>query len=44
MTLLALDLRVPALEAIHNEHDLWHGLTALSPRLIMYMMLSLIHI
>ena len=38
MTLLALDLRVPALEAIHNEHDLWHGLTALSPRLIMYMM------
>ena len=38
MTLLVLDLRVPALEAVHNEHDLWHGLTALSPRLIMYMM------
>ncbi|MGA7293671.1 MAG: TMEM175 family protein [Terriglobales bacterium] len=38
MTLLVLDLRVPALEAVHNEHDLWHGLMALSPRLIMYMM------
>ncbi len=38
MTLLVLDLRVPAMEAVHNEHDLWHGLTALSPRLLMYMM------
>ncbi len=38
MTLLVLDLRVPAMEAVHNEHDLWHGLTALSPRLVMYMM------
>ncbi len=38
MTLLVLDLRVPALEAVHNEHDLWHGLAALAPRLIMYMM------
>ncbi|MGD0416101.1 MAG: TMEM175 family protein [Terriglobales bacterium] len=38
MTLLVLDLRVPALEAVHGEHDLWHGLAALSPRLIMYMM------
>ncbi|MGD0214785.1 MAG: TMEM175 family protein [Terriglobales bacterium] len=38
MTLLVLDLRVPALEAIHSEHDLWQGLTALSPRLVMYMM------
>lgn len=38
MTLLVLDLRVPALEAVHNEHDLWHGLTALAPRLVMYMM------
>src|SRR5271170_4695915 len=38
MTLLMLDLRVPAMEAVHSERDLWHGLTALSPRLIMYMM------
>jgi uncharacterized membrane protein len=38
MTLLMLDLRVPAMEAVHNEHDLWRGLTALSPRLLMYMM------
>jgi uncharacterized membrane protein len=38
MTLLVLDLRVPAMEAVHNEHDLWRGLVALSPRLLMYMM------
>ena len=38
MTLLVLDLRVPATEAIHSEHELWHALVALSPRLVMYMM------
>src|SRR5271166_416678 len=38
MTLLVLDLRVPAMEAVHSERDLWHGLTALSPQLFMYMM------
>ena len=38
MTLLVLDLRVPALEAVHNESELWRGLTALAPRLLMYMM------
>jgi uncharacterized membrane protein len=38
MTLLVLDLRVPAIEAVHSERDLRHGLIALSPRLIMYMM------
>ncbi len=38
MTLLVLDLRVPVMEAVHSEHDLWHGLVALSPRLLMYMM------
>jgi uncharacterized membrane protein len=38
MTLLVLDLRVPAMEAVHNETELWHGLTALAPRLLMYMM------
>jgi len=38
MTLLVLDLRVPAAEAVHSEHDLWRALVALSPRLVMYMM------
>jgi len=38
MTLLVLDLRVPVMQAVHSEHDLWHGLVALSPRLLMYMM------
>jgi uncharacterized membrane protein len=38
MTLLALDLRAPAAEAIHSEHDLWRALVALAPRLLMYMM------
>src|SRR5271154_5179410 len=38
MTLLVLDLRLPAVEAVRNEHDLWRALVALSPRLLMYMM------
>src|SRR5580698_7051149 len=38
MTLLVLDLRVPAIEAIHTERDLWHALALLSPRLIIYLM------
>jgi uncharacterized membrane protein len=38
MTLLVLDLRVPATETVHSEHDLWSALVALSPRLLMYMM------
>jgi uncharacterized membrane protein len=38
MTLLVLDLRVPAAEAIHSEHDLWHALVALAPRLIVFLM------
>lgn len=38
MTLLVLDLRVPAMEAVHNEQDLWRALAGLSPRLLMYMM------
>jgi TMEM175 potassium channel family protein len=36
MTLLVLDLRVPAAEAIHSEPDLWRALVALAPRLTMY--------
>lgn len=35
MTLLVLDLRAPAVEAVHNEQDLWWALGALAPRLIM---------
>jgi len=38
MTLLVLDLRAPAVEVVHGEHDLWRGLVALSPRLVTYMM------
>ena len=38
MTLLVLDLRVPAAEMVHNDHDLWRSLIALSPRLLTYMM------
>jgi uncharacterized membrane protein len=38
MTLLALDLHVPAAEAIHSDHDLWHALIALSPRLLIFLM------
>jgi len=38
MTLLVLDLHVPVAEAIHSEHELWHALLKLSPRLLMYLM------
>jgi uncharacterized membrane protein len=38
MTLLVLDLRVPASEAIHSERDLWHALVALAPRLLIFLM------
>jgi uncharacterized membrane protein len=38
MTLLVLDLRVPASEAIHSEQDLWHALLALSPHLVIFLM------
>src|SRR5205814_9666393 len=38
MTLLVLDLRVPAAEAVHRESDLWRALLAFSPRFIMYLM------
>lgn len=38
MTLLVLDLRAPAAEAIHSERDLWRALLGLAPRLLMYMM------
>jgi uncharacterized membrane protein len=38
MTLLVLDLRVPANDAVHSERDLWHILVALSPRLLVFLM------
>jgi uncharacterized membrane protein len=38
MTLLVLDLRVPAAVAIHSEHDLRHVLIALLPRLLIFIM------
>ncbi len=38
MTLLVLDLRVPMVDAIHSERDLWHALAAMAPQIVMYMM------
>jgi uncharacterized membrane protein len=38
MTLLVLDLRLPVTAAIHGERDLWEGLVALLPQLVMYVM------
>jgi TMEM175 potassium channel family protein len=37
-TLLVLDLRVPAVEVVHSEHDLGRALVALAPRLLPYLM------
>jgi uncharacterized membrane protein len=36
MTLLIIELSAPAAESVHNEGELWRGLLALSPRLLMY--------
>ncbi|MGC2404721.1 MAG: TMEM175 family protein [Acidobacteriaceae bacterium] len=38
MTLLVLDLRVPASEAIHSQGELWHSLAGSAPQLISYLM------
>ncbi|HXC16867.1 MAG TPA: TMEM175 family protein [Holophagaceae bacterium] len=38
MTLLVLDLKAPAAEAIHSEHDLGRALILLAPRLLAYLM------
>ncbi len=38
MTLLVLDLRTPAADLIHSEHDLLNALLALTPRLVTYLM------
>jgi len=36
MTLLVLDLKVPAAEALHTNRDLLHALGSLAPRLLTY--------
>jgi uncharacterized membrane protein len=38
MTLLLLELRVPARELIHSEGDLRHALAGLAPQLLVYLM------
>jgi len=38
MTLLVLDLRLPAASAVHDEHGLWVGIAAMGPQLLMYLM------
>jgi len=38
MTLLLLELRVPARELIHSEGDLRHALVGLAPQLLVYLM------
>jgi uncharacterized membrane protein len=38
MTLLLLELHVPARELIHSEADLRHGLALLAPQLLVYLM------
>jgi uncharacterized membrane protein len=38
MTLLVLDLRVPAIEAVHSERDFGHALAALAPNLLTYLL------
>jgi uncharacterized membrane protein len=38
MTLLVLDLRVPAVEAVHSEAALQHALATLAPNLLTYLL------
>jgi len=38
MTLLVLDIRIPKLDSVHSEHDLWLAVLALGPRFVMYLM------
>jgi uncharacterized membrane protein len=38
MTLLVLDLHVPASEVIHSQGELWHTLSGAAPQLISYIM------
>jgi len=36
LTLMVSDLRLPAAQALHGEHDVWRALAALLPRLLTY--------
>jgi len=36
MTLLALDLRAPAMELIHSDQDLWNALAGMASRLLLF--------
>jgi uncharacterized membrane protein len=38
MTLLVLDLHVPASEVIHSQRELWHTLAGFAPELISYVL------
>jgi uncharacterized membrane protein len=38
MTLLVLDLRLPAAEIVHGDRELWAALVSTSPQLLAYMM------
>ncbi len=38
MTLLLLELHVPARDLIHSESELWQALAALAPQLVVYLM------
>lgn len=38
MTLLVLDIRAPAMDAVHSEYTLWQALITLLPRFLMYLM------
>src|SRR5277367_5707260 len=38
MTLLVLDIRIPKLDTVTSEHDLWLAVVALAPRFVMYLM------
>jgi uncharacterized membrane protein len=38
MTLLAIDLRLPAAEFVHSEHDLLHALRLIAPQVLIYLM------
>jgi len=38
MTVLVLDIRIPKLDSVHSEHDLWLAVVALAPRFVMYLM------
>jgi uncharacterized membrane protein len=38
MTLLAIDLRIPAKELIHSDQELWRALLSISPNILVYLM------